>query len=62
VRAVIVASLAGIGMYLLYTSLALGRTGFGWRPERLQPWRKLHEEWMVQAGLGTCSSPSSPAS
>lgn len=53
--ALLVATAAAVGTWLVYTSLAFGARGFGHAPnisgERVRP--KLHvDQWLTQAGLG----------
>ncbi|MGI8663733.1 MAG: type II secretion system F family protein [Acidimicrobiales bacterium] len=49
---ILLSVLAGAGVHLLYTALAFGWTGLGAPRISRKPRRKLHEEWLVQAGLG----------
>jgi tight adherence protein B len=48
----VLALTAAYGVFLIYTAVGLGWTGFGFGPARVQrrDCRRLHE-WMVQAGL-----------
>ena len=52
-RALLAAVVAGAGVHLLWTSLVLGRTGFGAGPgaTRSKAHGSAMHDWLVQAGL-----------
>jgi tight adherence protein B len=52
--ALLLAVIAALGAHLAYTSAAFGWRGVGLGPqrERSRPRRRLHDEWLIQAGLG----------
>ena len=53
--ALLLASLTGYGVHLLYTARILGWSGVGPAPKSSEPKRKRRSsaDWMTQAGLGS---------